>query len=72
MDPVIIVLAAGFEQKHADIGIFGQTVRQHAARRSRAHNDVVELAFELADVLFHSMSPAGISWDTRIFFMLAQ
>ena len=43
-DPV--VHAAGFEQQHAHAGIGRQSVRQHAAGRARADDDVVVLAFD--------------------------
>src|SRR5690606_8951841 len=36
----IAVAAAGFEQQHGDVGVFGQPVGEHAAGGSRAGDDV--------------------------------
>ena len=41
VDPVVVVLAAGLEEKHARLGIGREAVRQQAARRARADDDVV-------------------------------
>src|SRR5262249_35790666 len=46
VEPDQIVLAAGFEQQHARSRIGGEPVRQHAAGRPRADDDVVVFAFE--------------------------
>src|SRR5205823_4273533 len=46
VEPDPIVLAAGFEQQHAHCRIGGQAVRQQAAGRARADDDVVVIAFE--------------------------
>ena len=43
-DPV--VAAAGFEQQHAIARIGAEPVRQHAARRARADDDVIVFAFD--------------------------
>jgi hypothetical protein len=56
MNPVVIVLAARFEQQHADVGIFGQAVREHAAGRARADDHVIEFALERA-LSGHDVSP---------------
>src|SRR5687768_13208751 len=41
VDPEVVILAAGFEQQHGDIGIGGQAVGQQAAGRAAADDDVV-------------------------------
>ena len=46
MEPDPVVLAAGLEQQHAAFRIRRKTVRQHAACRARADNNVVVVAFE--------------------------
>ena len=42
LDPRVVVHAAGLEHQNPDIGILGQPVGQHATRRSRADDYVVE------------------------------
>src|SRR5262249_44264797 len=42
VDPEVIVLAAGFDQQHADARIGRQTIREHTARGAAADDDVVE------------------------------
>src|SRR5262249_20571474 len=46
VEPDPIVVAAGFEQQHARSRIGGEAVRQQAAGRARADDNVVVLAFE--------------------------
>src|SRR5262249_59007146 len=46
VEPDPVVVAAGFEQQHARCWIGGEPVRQHAAGRARADDDVVVLTFE--------------------------
>ena len=41
VDPVVVVLAAGFQQQHARLGIGGQAVGQQAPGRAGADDDVV-------------------------------
>ncbi len=53
VNPVVVVLAAGFEQQDGHVRVFGEPVREHATGRARADDDVVEFAFELSRVLFH-------------------
>ncbi len=42
VQPQVAVGAAGLEQQHARASVGGQAVREHAARRARADDDVVE------------------------------
>ena len=42
VDPVVIVLRAGFDQQHALAGIGAEPVGQQATGRTRTHDDVVE------------------------------
>ena len=46
VEPDPVVAPAAFDKQHAVPGIGGKAIRQHAARRAGAGNDVVELAFE--------------------------
>ena len=48
VEPDPVVAPAGFEQQHAFARIGGEAVRQQAAGRAGADDDVVELAFERA------------------------
>ena len=41
--PEVMVRAAGFEQQHASRGVRRETVRQYAAGRTGAHDDVIEV-----------------------------
>ncbi|MNS75696.1 hypothetical protein D3C72_1092230 [compost metagenome] len=49
-----VVRATGFQQQHADIGIFGEAGGQHVAGRTGADDDVVVLVMGA-----HGCSPAG-------------
>ena len=42
MDKDAVVIATGFDQEHAHLGILAQAVGQHAARGTGTHNDVVK------------------------------
>ena len=46
VEPDPVVAAAGFEHQHAVVRIGRQPIRQHAAGRARADDDVVVFAFE--------------------------
>ena len=46
VEPDPVVHAAGFEQQHAHSGVGGKSIRQHAAGRARADDDVVVFAFD--------------------------
>jgi hypothetical protein len=41
VDPQVIVLAAGFDQQHLDVGLAAQAIREHATGSPGAHDDVV-------------------------------
>ena len=56
--PVVVVAAAGLQQEHAGAGVLGEPVREHAARRARAHDDVVVAAFERRGVRHPRPLPA--------------
>ena len=47
VDPDPVVLAAGLEQQHVDVGIRGEPVGEHAAGGARADDDVVPRAERL-------------------------
>ncbi len=55
LDQDRVVLAAGFQQQHLDLGIGGQPVGQHAAGRAGADDDIVvtvQRALACAQLLF--------------------
>src|SRR6185503_9164390 len=56
VDERIAVRAARLEQQHATVVVFRQPVREHAARRARADDDVVE---------FFALHGAAIIWAAR-------
>ena len=59
VDPRVAVPAAGLEHQHADIAVFGQPVRQRAAGRAGADDDIIECAG------FHVAGPTRRSIRSR-------